>query len=112
VVVQLAHEVNEAIAEIGRRFEVGDVGLDFFCECGAEACLERLSLTISAFDGFRSTSEPLLVDGHPLVRAADARAHAVTLKDSASALRAQSAQQLARARRHRPRTAGHDSIPG
>ena len=62
--MQLAREVNEAIADIGRRFEVGDVGLDFFCECGAEACLERLPLTITEFVGLRSTSDPLLVDGH------------------------------------------------
>lgn len=62
--MQLAREVNEAIADIGRKFEVEDVGLDFFCECGAEGCLERLPLTITAFDGLRSTSEQLLVDGH------------------------------------------------
>ncbi|MGN6799488.1 MAG: hypothetical protein ACTHKS_15210 [Gaiellaceae bacterium] len=74
--MQLATEVNEAIAEIGRKFEVGDTGLDFFCECGAEGCLERLSLTIRAFDRLRSTAEALLADGHPLVRAAEARARA------------------------------------
>lgn len=101
--MQLAREVNEAIADIGRRFEVGDVGLDFFCECGAEACLERLSLTIAAFDGFRATLEPLLADGHPLVRSAEAKARAVELRDSASALQAQSAHQVARAVRNRRR---------
>jgi hypothetical protein len=74
--MQLAREVNEAIADIGRRFEVGDVGLDFFCECGAEGCLERLPLTITAFDGLRSTSDPLLVDGH-------SRTHRLTLSHSA-----------------------------
>jgi hypothetical protein len=69
--MQLAREVNQAVADIGRRFEVGDVELDFFCECGAEGCLERLSLAITAFDDLRSTSEPLLVDGHAsAVRAA------------------------------------------
>lgn len=73
--MQLAREVNEAIADIGRRFEVGDVGLDFFCECGAEACLERLPLTITAFDGLRSASDPLLVDGH-------GRAYGLTLSHS------------------------------
>jgi hypothetical protein len=103
--MQLAREVNEAIAAIGRRFEVGDVGLDFFCECGAEACLERLSLTIAAFDGVRATPEPLLADGHPLVRSAEANARAVKLRDSASAVRAQGAHQMARAVRSR-RTRG------
>ena len=64
--MELAREVNQAIADIGRKFEVGETGLDFFCECGANGCLERLSLTINAFDSLRSISEPLLVDGHPL----------------------------------------------
>ena len=86
VEMQLAREVNEAIADIGRRFEVGDAGLDFFCECGAETCLERLSLTIDAFDGLRATPEPLLADGHPLGRSAEANARAAELRDSASAL--------------------------
>ena len=67
--MQLAPEVNEAIADIGRKFEVGDVGLAFFCECGAEGCLERLSLTIVAFDGRRSAAEPLLAEGHLAARA-------------------------------------------
>lgn len=67
--MQLASEVNEAIAGIGRKFQVGDTGLDFFCECGAEGCVERLSLTLSSFDGFRSAAEQLLADGHPLVQA-------------------------------------------
>ena len=69
--MQLAREVNEAVADIGRRFEVGDVELAFFCECGAEGCLEQLSLTTAAFDDLRSMSEPLLVDGHPSARAAE-----------------------------------------
>ena len=71
--MELAKEVNEAIAEIGRKLEVGDTGLDFFCECGEAGCLERLSLTIGAFDGLRSTSESLLVDGHLVLRAVDGR---------------------------------------
>jgi len=90
--MQLAREVNEAIAEIGRKFAVGDTGLDFFCECGADGCLERLSLTVGAFDGRRSTDEPLLADGHPVRRAGEARARAGDLRESASALQAQSAQ--------------------
>ena len=32
----------------------------------ADGCLERLSMTISAFEGLRSTSEPLLAAGHRL----------------------------------------------
>lgn len=62
--MQLASEVNESIAEIGRKFQVGDTGLDFFCECGTDGCLERLSLTVRAFDGLRSAAEPLLAGGH------------------------------------------------
>jgi hypothetical protein len=69
--MQLAREVNEAVADIGRRFEVGDVELHFFCECGAEGCLERLSLTTTAFDELRSLSGSLLVDGHASARAAE-----------------------------------------
>ena len=65
--MQLASEVNEAIAEIGRKLQVEDTGLDFFCECGADGCLERLSLTIGAFDGLRSASQPLLADEHAQV---------------------------------------------
>jgi hypothetical protein len=99
--MELAREVNEAIAELGRKFEVEDTDLDFFCECGAQGCLERLPLTISAFDGLRSTSQPLVAEGHPLVRAADARTRAQNLRDSASALQAQSAQQVQRTRRIR-----------
>lgn len=72
--MQLAREVNEAIAGIGRNFEVEDLEVDFFCECGAQGCLERLPLTVTDFDALRSTSEPLLVDGHPLARAAWAAA--------------------------------------
>ena len=64
--MELAREVNDAIADIGRKLEVGDTGLDFFCECGANGCLERLPLTVSTFDSLRSGSEPLLVDGHSL----------------------------------------------
>ncbi|HEY2778861.1 MAG TPA: hypothetical protein VGI77_13265 [Gaiellaceae bacterium] len=67
--MQLAPEVNEAIADIGRKFEVEDVGLEFFCECGGEECLERLTFTITAFDGLRSASVPLLADGHLEARA-------------------------------------------
>ena len=63
--MQLSSEVNESIAEIGRKLQVGETGLDFFCECGADSCLERMSLTISAFEGLRSAAEPLLADGHP-----------------------------------------------
>jgi hypothetical protein len=70
--LQLAREVNESIAAIGRRFEVEDVGMDFFCECGAESCTERLSLTVTAYDGLRAVSDALLVDGHALVGAAEA----------------------------------------
>ena len=98
--MQHAREVNEAIAEVGRTFEVGDTDLDFFCECEAEDCVERLSLPIGAYHGSRAVSEPLLVDGHPLARAAEARALAEDLRESAAALRAQSAQQVQRARRN------------
>jgi hypothetical protein len=90
--MQLASEVNEAIAEIGRKFQVGDTGLDFFCECGAEGCLERTPLTISAFDRLRSAGEPLLAEGHQLVRTAEARR-------PSSASPAQGAQQIRRPRR-------------
>jgi hypothetical protein len=46
-----------------------------------------LSLTIDAFDGLRATPEPLLADGHPLGRSAEAKARAAELRDSASARR-------------------------
>jgi hypothetical protein len=92
--MQLAREVNEAIVDIGRKFEVGDVGLDFFCECGAEECLDRLSLTVATFDGFRSTSEPVLADGHPVARAPEPKA------------RAWSTQRPVRSARSRRRTLG------
>ena len=67
--MQLAREVNEAIAGIGRKLAVGDTGLDFFCECGADDCLERLSMTLIVFEGLRSASDPLLADRHLLVGA-------------------------------------------
>lgn len=70
--MQHAREVNQAVAEVARTFEVGDTDLHFFCECGADDCTDRLSLPIRAYDALRAASEPLLVDGHPLVRAADA----------------------------------------
>jgi hypothetical protein len=98
--MQFAKEVNDAIADLGRKFQVGAEGLDFFCECSTQDCLERLALTLAAYDGLRAASEPLLVQGHLFERAADARAHAQNLVDSASALRAQSAQQKARVRRN------------
>jgi hypothetical protein len=66
--MQLASEVNEAIAEIGRTLQVEDTGLDFFCECGADGCLERVSMTIGAFDGLRSASQSLIADGHARAR--------------------------------------------
>ena len=84
--VQLAREVNEAIAQIGRKFEVGDESLDFFCECGEEGCLERLLLTLPAFESLRAASEPLLVDGHLLARATEARLRAEHLRGTAHAL--------------------------
>jgi hypothetical protein len=90
--VQLAREINEAIAEIGRKFEVGDGSLDFFCECGEEGCLERVPRTLPAFESLRAASEPLLVDGHLLVRAAEAKSRG----------RSATAAPIRRARNNRP----------
>jgi hypothetical protein len=107
--MQYAREVNDAIADLGRRFQVQAEGLDFFCECSAEDCLERLPLTLDVYDGCRADSRPLLVEGHLLARAADAIAHAEDLIDSAAALQAQSAHQIARARRRGTRSAARGS---
>ena len=99
--MQLARDVNDAIADIGRKLAVGDTDFDFFCECGADGCLERMALPMSSYEAHRASAVPLLAEGHPLIRAAEARARALTLKDSSSALRAQAAQQIHRARRTR-----------
>jgi hypothetical protein len=99
--VHHAREFNEAVAGMGRKLRTEGDGLEFLCECDAEDCAERLLLTLSAYDELRTASEPLLVPGHVLARAAEAKARARDLVDSASALKAQSAQQKTRALRIR-----------
>ena len=80
--MQHAREVNQAVAAVARTFEVGDTDVDFFCECEAVDCAERLSLSISTYDGLLAASEPLLVVGHPRVHATEARSLAEDLSAS------------------------------
>jgi hypothetical protein len=73
---------------------------DFLCECGH--CRDRVALLPAEFDRRVAADELILVPGHIYAAAAEARRIARKLRKEAEALRAQSAQAIRQARKHRP----------
>ncbi len=58
-------EVNERIEELADKFDLGERQLDLVCECGDANCVERISMTHSAYEGIRSDSKQFAVyPGH------------------------------------------------
>ena len=56
-------EVNERIESLAETFDLGSQPLDFICECGDAACVERIHMTHAEFEKLRSVSHQFAI--HP-----------------------------------------------
>lgn len=61
-------EVNERIREAGDRFDgSADAEYEFFCECPEAGCVERIKLTLAAYEAVRADPRRFVVAaGHNL----------------------------------------------
>jgi hypothetical protein len=60
-------EVNDRVEELNRDLGVPDDRLELLCECGDPGCVERISMTISAYAALRADSRQFaVVPGHDL----------------------------------------------
>ena len=58
-------EVNERIENLAETFDLHEQPLDFICECGDAACVERIHMTHAEFEQLRSNSAHFAVSpGH------------------------------------------------
>jgi hypothetical protein len=55
---------NEAIAEAARRAGVGDVEVDFICECADMECLARVPLDLGAYERIRANGGAVALADH------------------------------------------------
>ena len=69
---ELLGEVNRRIRDLAARVDPQDLSVDweFVCECGDEACTERVGLPLARYDELKRTDDALLAPGHPLERSA------------------------------------------
>lgn len=56
-------EVNERIEDLAETFDLKTQSLDFLCECGDAACVERISMTRAEYEEVRSEAQQFAV--HP-----------------------------------------------
>jgi hypothetical protein len=61
----LFRQVNERVKELNRGFSIVLEHGDFLCECGSEACLERVALTPGEYERVRADPTHFVVKpGH------------------------------------------------
>lgn len=94
---KLLAQVNASIRELAGGSESAAPGQwEFFCECGADDCHERVLLTLEAYSAIHDGGFAILSPGHRVHQGA----RAARLRHEAQALRAQAEHQLRRARRN------------
>jgi len=79
-----------------------DAGPDiwtFPCECGANGCRQRVSMTITEYSLLRESGDPVLAPGHDLTPGERIRRWSRSLAADARALQAQARHQVRRAAR-------------
>ena len=89
--------MNTSIFEAATRSIAHGVKWDFFCECGDDACDERIALTQDEYEQLRDSGRPIVARGHQVDKKLRARA----LREDARALRAQAQLQARRAQKTR-----------
>ena len=58
-------EVNERIEDLAETFDLKTQSLDFLCECGDAACVERITMTRAEYEEVRSEAQQFAVhSGH------------------------------------------------
>jgi hypothetical protein len=98
---QLLQEVNleiERMAQQAGRSPTHD-WQEFFCECGAPGCDERVELSLQEYETVRLRQQFVLAPGHSVSRGEAARHRATELREAAAALQAQAAHQCRRSHR-------------
>jgi hypothetical protein len=98
-------QVNEAIKEGALASTLPALDWDFFCECGALDCDQRVALTVDEYVALHDSGQVVLARGHRLTElgyAQRARRVAREAREAAEALRGQARQQRKRARRTLP----------
>jgi hypothetical protein len=57
-------EVNENIADLGKRFGFREETLELMCECGDGTCSERLAIAASEYERLRAARCRVVLPGH------------------------------------------------
>src|SRR5437764_3072809 len=91
-------EVNRNILLHVQDADDGQLGWEFFCECGHDLCHEHVFLTLDAYAALRDGGGAALAEGHHLSQVDRAR----RLLEDAEGLRAQSKHQVHRAKKILP----------
>jgi hypothetical protein len=94
--VEALAEVNENILRSVRDSAEGGLEWEFFCECGAKNCHERVFLTLDAYLGLHDHGGVVLAEAHRPSQAGRAQ----RLRNDAEALKRQAAHQIKRALRN------------
>jgi hypothetical protein len=59
---------NERIGDVARGSGADGVAIPFLCECAADACLGRIELTFTEYEGVRSGPDQFVIlPGHPRI---------------------------------------------
>jgi hypothetical protein len=63
----LFREVNEHVAEVAEQFMSGERTVEFSCECGDGACVEKIAMTVDEYQAVRAKpTQFAVVPGHEL----------------------------------------------
>jgi len=63
----LFREVNERVEELTRGFGIDDEQIEVLCECGNQACVERIEMTLPDYRRVRADSRTFaIVPGHEI----------------------------------------------
>jgi len=61
----LFREVNEHVAEVAEQFIAGESPMEFSCECGDGACVEKIAMTVDEYEAVRAKATQFaVVPGH------------------------------------------------
>ena len=61
----LFREVNEHVAEVAEQFIAGESPVEFSCECGDGACVEKIAMTVDEYEAVRAKPTRFaVVPGH------------------------------------------------